>query len=200
MTRRRGTTGSLSSNLFLVFSSVLYAILLLRAYWNYLLLRMFPLSVHAWSTHLIRNSQTSVPGRSGMTRRRTVPVLVPSASNDVDCNTTKPVQGKVATTESQPPRHDKDHDTKRLKSILQDWINHSHEDYHSFTNQEAKDIRSALLTWYSKHRRKLPWRGDPPPFDGSTSGINSKKASMVKQNRLPVIDLKGSRKKKKVLC
>jgi len=58
-------------------------------------------------------------------------------------------------------------------ALLQTWANHSHADYHNFTDTEAIQIRSALLEWYAAKRRKLPWRGDPPPFDGSTSGINS---------------------------
>ncbi len=58
-------------------------------------------------------------------------------------------------------------------ALLQTWANHSHAAYHNFTEDEATQIRSALLEWYANNRRKLPWRGDPPPFDGSTSGINS---------------------------
>jgi A/G-specific adenine glycosylase len=64
-------------------------------------------------------------------------------------------------------------DVESLKILLKEWVEHSHADYHSFTYQEATEIRSALLQWYSENRRKLPWRGDPPPFDGSTSGINN---------------------------
>ena len=30
------------------------------------------------------------------------------------------------------------------------------------------------MTWYGSNRRKLPWRGDPPPYDGSTAGIATK--------------------------
>lgn len=66
--------------------------------------------------------------------------------------------------------------------LLQNWANHSHADYHNFTDDEAAAIRSALLEWYQSNRRKLPWRGDPPPFDGSTSGINSK-SSTKKRSR-----------------
>ena len=38
-------------------------------------------------------------------------------------------------------------------------------------------MRSALLAWYGQNRRRLPWRGDPPPYNGSTAGINSAAAS-----------------------
>jgi hypothetical protein len=63
------------------------------------------------------------------------------------------------------------------KVLLQQWMEHAHADYHNFTPQEAVEIRSAVLHWYINHRRKLPWRGDPPPFDGSTSGRNYNKAT-----------------------
>jgi A/G-specific adenine glycosylase len=57
--------------------------------------------------------------------------------------------------------------------ILQSWISHSDASFHRFDPEEAAEIRHALLTWYYEHRRKLPWRGDAPPYDGSTAGINS---------------------------
>eukprot|EP00536_Pseudo-nitzschia_multiseries_P017619 jgi/Psemu1/225855/e_gw1.1683.8.1 len=57
--------------------------------------------------------------------------------------------------------------------LVRSWIHHSDADYHDFTQEQADGIRSALLGWYTNERRKLPWRGDPPPFDGSTSGINN---------------------------
>jgi A/G-specific adenine glycosylase len=50
---------------------------------------------------------------------------------------------------------------------------HTNDNYHDFTTEEAAAIRSALLTWYRANRRKLPWRGDPGPYDGSTAGIAS---------------------------
>ncbi len=51
------------------------------------------------------------------------------------------------------------------------FLEHSTEDYHlELPNEE---IRSALLEWYEQNRRRLPWRGDPPPYNGSTAGINS---------------------------
>ena len=57
--------------------------------------------------------------------------------------------------------------------------------FHHFTKEEASLIRSALLSWYRKNRRKLPWRGDPPPYDGSTAGIasQSKNHNKAKQNK-----------------
>ncbi|RLN95840.1 hypothetical protein BBJ28_00013192 [Nothophytophthora sp. Chile5] len=35
---------------------------------------------------------------------------------------------------------------------------------HDFPPDELLATRTALLVWYDAHRRKLPWRGDPPPY------------------------------------
>ncbi len=37
----------------------------------------------------------------------------------------------------------------------------------------AYRIRLALVEWYRARRRKLPWRGDAGPYDGSTAGYGS---------------------------
>ena len=52
--------------------------------------------------------------------------------------------------------------------LLKDWLRHDDVSFHYFTPTEAAEIRQALLKWYRTHRRKLPWRGDPPPWEGST--------------------------------
>lgn len=61
--------------------------------------------------------------------------------------------------------------------LFSDWIHHSDLSFHSFDSIAADNIRSSLLTWYRQNRRKLPWRGDPPPYDGSTAGINANQNS-----------------------
>ena len=98
---------------------------------------------------------------------------------------------KLKTEEVLPPKTSSSlfaTTTDSSLALLQSWANHSHADYHNFTEEEANGIRSALLGWYAGNRRKLPWRGDPPPFDGSASGINSKKKrNSVKQNDQPSI-------------
>ncbi|CAM9426922.1 unnamed protein product, partial [Chrysoparadoxa australica] len=60
---------------------------------------------------------------------------------------------------------------------------HDHtDDYHSFTGDELADIRNSLLEWYDLERRKLPWRGDEPPWNGSTAiGAESASATTAKQ-------------------
>lgn len=44
-------------------------------------------------------------------------------------------------------------------NLLQSFIQHDSLDFHKFTREEAYHIRNALLEWYRKYRRKLPWRG-----------------------------------------
>ena len=53
---------------------------------------------------------------------------------------------------------------------LYKFATHTSHEYHDFTASEAAEIRSALLKWYRANRRRLPWRGDPGPFNGSTAG------------------------------
>lgn len=67
---------------------------------------------------------------------------------------------------------------------LEQWLDHETADFHRFEADEAVRIRQALLDWYRQHRRKLPWRGDAPPWDGSTVGFASKVAGKKKQSTL----------------
>ncbi|KAL7566749.1 hypothetical protein ACA910_017797 [Epithemia clementina (nom. ined.)] len=60
-------------------------------------------------------------------------------------------------------------------ALFERWIRHDNLDFHKFSKEEATEIRSRLLSWYSENRRKLPWRGDPPPWVGST--VNFGKSS-----------------------
>ena len=50
---------------------------------------------------------------------------------------------------------------------LSSFLTHSSAAYHA--ELPAKEIRAALLTWYADNRRRLPWRGDAPPYNGSTA-------------------------------
>ena len=41
----------------------------------------------------------------------------------------------------------------------------SHDDgHHRFSDSEIAGVRESLVEWYRVHRRRLPWRGDPPPY------------------------------------
>jgi len=58
---------------------------------------------------------------------------------------------------------------------LKEWMCHDDASYHKFTDEEASEIQTALVGWYRKSRRKLPWRGDAPPYNGSTAGFSQMK-------------------------
>ena len=76
-------------------------------------------------------------------------------------------------------------------SILHSWATHTNDSFHDFTPEEAKAIRQSLLNWYATNRRKLPWRGDLPPYDGSTAGINrssnDRKKSSTTQKKIAAL-------------
>ena len=55
---------------------------------------------------------------------------------------------------------------------LSAFLAHTTEAYH-IDRLPADEVRAALLRWYDANRRRLPWRGDPPPYNGSTAGINT---------------------------
>lgn len=56
---------------------------------------------------------------------------------------------------------------------LHAFLAHTDESYHE--DMPALEIRNSLLRWYAVNRRRLPWRGDAPPYNGSTAGTNSNK-------------------------
>ena len=58
--------------------------------------------------------------------------------------------------------------------LLRDWASHADLSFHTFDPETAATIQQSLLSWYYENRRKLPWRGDPPPYNGSTTGIQSR--------------------------
>lgn len=70
--------------------------------------------------------------------------------------------------------------------LFESWLHHSSSDFHAWNDPtEVEAIRSALLTWYRQHRRALPWRGDPPPWNGSTvdfGGVKSSKKAKSNNN------------------
>ena len=59
---------------------------------------------------------------------------------------------------------------------LSAFLAHTSESYHLDALSE-EHVRAALLSWYDVNRRRLPWRGDAPPYNGSTAGINSASAA-----------------------
>eukprot|EP01062_Namystynia_karyoxenos_P005912 TRINITY_DN12054_c0_g1_i2.p1 TRINITY_DN12054_c0_g1~~TRINITY_DN12054_c0_g1_i2.p1 ORF type:complete len:489 (+),score=136.25 TRINITY_DN12054_c0_g1_i2:89-1555(+) len=47
---------------------------------------------------------------------------------------------------------------------------HSAESWHELSGEDAAAFREELLRWYDRHRRRLPWRGDPPPYGAAPGG------------------------------
>lgn len=60
-------------------------------------------------------------------------------------------------------------------SLVKQWIAHEDESFHDLSVEDASMIREALLGWYRVHRRKLPWRGDPPPYSNDEPTTKRKK-------------------------
>jgi A/G-specific adenine glycosylase len=54
------------------------------------------------------------------------------------------------------------------------------EKYHHFSKEDVKVIQKELLDWYDENRRKLPWRGDPPPYLSTSSHTKSNKIQLNK--------------------
>lgn len=55
----------------------------------------------------------------------------------------------------------------KSSSLLDQWVSHKDASFHLI--RDPDEVRSALLRWYDSERRMLPWRGDPPPWTGSTA-------------------------------
>ena len=60
---------------------------------------------------------------------------------------------------------------------LEAFVSHTDESYHR--DMPTEEVRAALLSWYTTNRRRLPWRGDAPPYNGSTAGTNNRVAAGV---------------------
>eukprot|EP01083_Nonionella_stella_P193847 715450_1 len=62
--------------------------------------------------------------------------------------------------------------------------------YHEFTEEETHSIRTKLTAWYHANRRKLPWRGDKPPYGNASTSFQAnnsmeppkKKRKLTKHN------------------
>ncbi|KAF1779456.1 MutY, C-terminal [Phytophthora cactorum] len=55
---------------------------------------------------------------------------------------------------------------------------------HDFRPEELQATRTELLAWYDAHRRKLPWRGDPPPYLTTATHTSQKKKAAAKKTGL----------------
>lgn len=77
---------------------------------------------------------------------------------------------------------------------LRRFLQHSDVSYHK-EGFHAAEVRKELLRWYDANRRRLPWRGDAPPYNGSTAGINTARAPIhvttVPTSNLPATTLRS---------
>ena len=65
---------------------------------------------------------------------------------------------------------------------LHAFLTHDDTSYHAQLLDETA-IRSALIAWYEQDRRRLPWRGDAPPYNGSTAAAAVKAAESSKKQK-----------------
>lgn len=60
---------------------------------------------------------------------------------------------------------------------IEDYDGHDNK-FHSFSEEELSEIANGIVKWYQKNRRKLPWRGDQPPYSKTTEvKVSSKRDS-----------------------
>ena len=58
---------------------------------------------------------------------------------------------------------------------IEDYESHSNE-FHSFSEGDLKAVVEGIVKWYQINRRKLPWRGDQPPYSKTVdTKTNSKR-------------------------
>ncbi|DBA00583.1 TPA: LOW QUALITY PROTEIN: hypothetical protein N0F65_007712 [Lagenidium giganteum] len=53
---------------------------------------------------------------------------------------------------------------------------------HDFGEREQQEVVDKLVAWYDTHRRKLPWRGDPPPYVSTATHTKQRGASSNKSS------------------
>mmetsp|Transcript_6494 Transcript_6494/g.14101 ORF Transcript_6494/g.14101 Transcript_6494/m.14101 type:complete len:771 (+) Transcript_6494:129-2441(+) len=117
------------------------------------------------------SSQTSAVAPRRSSRRKVASSPPPKRS----------VNAKIKDESTKQTERPSFHDIHgESEGMLEKWIQHSHHSYHLDTflsPPQAYKIRVALVSWYRTNRRKLPWRGDEGPYDGSTAGYGSSSSS-----------------------
>ncbi|GLE09720.1 hypothetical protein PINS_up021550 [Pythium insidiosum] len=77
---------------------------------------------------------------------------------------------------------------KRAVTDIEDLVEESacdhHEDLHSADAKRVQEVREQLLIWYDANRRKLPWRGDPPPYLSTATHTKQTAAAAFKGKSL----------------
>lgn len=64
---------------------------------------------------------------------------------------------------------------------IEDYVDHT-TTYHSFSEEELEAVANAIVKWYRIHRRKLPWRGDAPPYSKTAEVKSSSKRDGKQQS------------------
>jgi hypothetical protein len=151
-----------------------------------------PIGSSSWSTiSLARNSLLTMTSTSPRRSRRLTTTTSTASTVLFESNSKRKPKAVPLSADSDSNNNNSSSSsrgsTKQL-SLLQNWMDHDDASFHHFSPEMAETIRSALLEWYKGNRRKLPWRGDSPPFDGSTAGINNgkKKAAVQKKQALDI--------------
>ena len=70
-----------------------------------------------------------------------------------------------------------------MEMDIEDYEDHT-DQFHSFSDKELTEISNNIVKWYQQNRRKLPWRGDQPPYSRTaevktTTKRDSKQASLT---------------------
>ncbi|KAJ0408887.1 hypothetical protein ATCC90586_005924 [Pythium insidiosum] len=62
------------------------------------------------------------------------------------------------------------------------------EQLHSADADRVRDVREQLVIWYDAKRRKLPWRGDPPPYLSTATHTKQAAAATSKKKSSGALD------------
>ena len=57
---------------------------------------------------------------------------------------------------------------------IEDYEGHE-TSFHTFSEGELEAVANGIVQWYQANRRKLPWRGDQPPYSKTTDVKSSTK-------------------------
>ena len=81
---------------------------------------------------------------------------------------------------------------------IEDYIGHT-SDFHSFSDEELTEIATAIVKWYQQNRRKLPWRGDQPPYSKTAEVKTSTKRDSKQASLTSFFSSKKQKEKEKVI-
>ena len=108
------------------------------------------------------------------------------SSNNVTGKRRRGTRSASSSTSIQVQKSKSRHEIDIDIRSQQEWLEHTDITYHNLSTDEARAIRQSLLQWYDLNRRKLPWRGDPSPWTGSSTFVtaNDTKKKDLNQKKL----------------